>query len=235
MDATKLSVRPHVAWYVRWGMILPLLLVVAGAVWWAYHSGLEFAGFHRSETQQELQSLRTQVSSLAQENLALNSKIAQYEQQVQINQASNQETTKQLKDLNDENAHLQEDLAFFQNLTEAHGKEGDLAIHRLKLERDSMPGEYRLRMLLAQSGQRAKRFLGSYQLLVTLVENGQRITQTLPLPNQANLQFKLDFKYYQRVEQSLHFSPSAQLESVQIRVFEADSNEPKVRQNVSPT
>lgn len=61
-------------------------------------------------------------------------------EQIQIEQASNRETASQLKNLSDENVHLQEDLVFFQNLTATHGKEGELAIHRLKLERDKMPG-----------------------------------------------------------------------------------------------
>jgi septal ring factor EnvC (AmiA/AmiB activator) len=234
IDATQLSVRPYVAWYVRWGMFLPFVLAAAGLAWWAYDSGLEFAGFHRGQTQQELQQLHTQVTTLSQENIALNSKVAQYEQQIQINQASNLEIAKQLKNLNDENAHLREDLAFFQNLTETRGKEGELAIHRLRLEHDSMPGEYRVRMLLVQSGQRAKQFVGSYQLVATVLDNGQRTTQIFPATGEVDAQFKLNFKYYQRIEQTLHLPAAVQLESVQVRVFELDAREPKVRQNVSP-
>ncbi|MBW8079121.1 MAG: hypothetical protein HKM01_11035 [Gallionella sp.] len=235
IDATQLSVRPHVAWYVRWSIYVPFVLGAIGMAWWAYDSGLEFAGFHRGQAQQELEKLHTQVISLSQENATLNSKIAQYEQQIQIDQASSQETTRQLKTLNDENAHLQEDLAFFQNLTESRGKEGELGIHRLKLEHDSMPGEYRVRMLLVQSGQRAKQFVGSYQLVATLMENGQRTNRLFPGSGEGDDQFKLNFKYYQRVEQALHLPPAAQLESVQVRVFESDAHEPKARQTVSPT
>lgn len=235
IDATQLSVRPHVAWYVRWSIYIPFVLAAAGMAWWAYDSGLAIAGFHRGQTQQELESLRSQVDTLTQENVLLNGKVARYEQQIQIDQASNQETTKQLKNLNDENAHLQEDLAFFQNLTETRGKEGELAIHRLKLEHDSIPGDYRVRMLLVQSGQRAKQFVGAYQLVATLIENGQKSTLIFPAKTEANAQFKLDFKYYQHIEQVLHLPAAAQLESVQVRVFDTDAREPKLRQNVSPT
>ena len=98
-----------------------------------------------------------------------------------------------------------------------------------------MPGEYRVRMLLVQSGQRAKQFVGSYQLVATLVENGQKTNLIFPPPGEGDAQFKLNFKYYQRVEQALHLPAAAQLESVQVRVFESEAREPKVRQNVSPT
>jgi hypothetical protein len=235
IDATQLWVRPHVAWYVRWSIYVPFVLAAIGMAWWAYDSGLELAGFHRGQTQHELEQLHTQVATLTQDNIELNSKVAQYEQQLQIDQASSQETSKQLKALNDENAKLQEDLGFFQNLTETRGKSGELGIHRLRLDPDTMPGEYRLRMLLVQSGQRAKQFTGSYQLVATLVDNGQRSTLIFPVKDEDKTQFKLDFKYYQRIEQAIHLPPSAKLENVQVRVFESDAREPKVKQMVSPT
>ena len=98
-----------------------------------------------------------------------------------------------------------------------------------------MPGEYRLRMLLVQSGQRAKQFSGSYQLLVSVIENGKHTTLVFPATDGDKPQFKLDFKYYQRVEQALHLPPTAILENVQVRVFEGDAHEPKVRQTVTPS
>jgi len=80
------------------------------------------AGFHRGQTQEELSTLREQVAKLSVENVQLNKQVAQYERQIQMDQASVQETAKQTKNLNDENVRLQEDLAFFQNLTATRGK-----------------------------------------------------------------------------------------------------------------
>jgi hypothetical protein len=231
ISAPRLSVRPHVAWYLRWGMVLPFVLAALGFAWWAYGSGLELAGFHRGQAQEELSRLREQVAKLSVENVQLNNQVAQYERQIQIDQASAQETAKQTKNLNDENVRLQEDLAFFQNLTATRGKEGELAVHRLRLERDSMPGEYRVRMLLVQSGQRAKEFVGSYQLIASVLQNGQRTTQLFPREASGNAQFQLNFKYYQRVEQGIQLAPDAQLESVQVRIFEQGVREPRVRQS----
>lgn len=235
ISAPKLSVRPHMAWYLRWGLTLPFVLAALGLAWWAYGSGLELAGFHRGQAQEELTSLRERVAKLETENAELGKQIPQYERQIQIERASNQETAKQLKSLTDENARLQEDLAFFQNLTATRGKEGELAVHRLRLERDKMPGEYRLRMLLVQSGQRVKEFSGNYQLVATVFENGLRTTRVFPQELSGNDQFQLNFKYYQRVEQSIQLSPEAQLENVQVRVFEHGATEPKVRQNAIPS
>ena len=233
ISAPHMSVRPHIAWYVRWGMMLPFVLAAAALAWWAYDNGLELAGFHRGQAEQQLSKLHEQVAKLATENAQFSDKLAQYEREIQIEQASNQATTEQLKNLADENIHLQEDLVFFQNLTATSGKEGELGVHRLTLERDKMPGEYHLRMLLVQSGQRAKTFSGSYQLIATVKENGQSTTQVFPQDEPGNAQFKLSFRYYRRVEQSIQLPPDAQLENVQVRIFEQGVTEPKVRQNVS--
>jgi len=235
ISAPQMTVRPHIPWYLRWGMVLPFVLAAIGLAWWAYGSGLELAGFHRGQAQEELARLRDQVARLEAENAQLNNRVVQNERQIQIEQASNRETSSQLKNLSDENVQLQEDLVFFQNLTATRGKEGELGLHRLRLERDKMPGEYHLRMLLVQSGQRAKKFNGSYQLVATVMEKGMITTHVFPQDASGNAQFQLSFKYYQRVEQSIQLPPDAQLENVQVRIFEQGAIEPKVRQNVSPT
>lgn len=233
ISAPRLSVRPHLPWYLRWAIMLIFSLAAIGMARWAYDNGLEFAGFHRSQAEQEMSRLRDRVASLETENARLNDQLAQYERKIQIEQASNQATAEQLKNMSDENAHLQEDLAFFQNLTETQGKEGELGVHRLRLERDTMPGEYRLRMLLVQSGTRVKTFAGHYQLVATVTENGQSTTHVFPQDESGNAQFKLSFRYYQRIEQSIQLPPEMQLDNVQVRIFEQGASEPKVRQSVS--
>ena len=54
ISAQRLSVRPHVPWYVRWAIALPFLLVIGFTIWWAYDSGLELAGFHRGRAEKEI-------------------------------------------------------------------------------------------------------------------------------------------------------------------------------------
>ena len=225
--------RPHIAWYLRWGMMLPFVFAAVGLIWFAYDSGLEFAGFHRSEAQRELEELHSRVAKLTDENVQLNSKVVLYQQQIQMELGRSQETAKQLKNLNEDNSRLQEDLSFFQDLTASRGKEGELSILRLALERDKIPGEYRVRMLLAQSGQRVKEFTGGYQLVATFVQNGRKTTQQFPSEQSGDSQFKLNFKYYQHLEQNIRFPADAQLQSVQVRLFKQNAREPSVRQSVN--
>jgi hypothetical protein len=235
ISAPRLAVRPHVPWYVRWAIVLPFVLGAGGLVWWAYDSGLEFAGFHRGQAEHELTQLREQVAVLKVENAQLSGQAASFERQAQVEHAANQETGKQLKGLNEENARIQEDLAFFQSLTVAGEHEEELSIHRLKVEHDTLPGEYRYRLLLVQSGsQRAKDFQGSLQLLVNTQRNGKKAVIVFPQENPAEkAAYQLNFKYYQRVEHSFQLPLDTSVESIQVRVFEHGASEPKAQQNVS--
>ncbi len=240
ISAPRLAVRPHVPWYVRWAIILPFVLAAGGLVWWAYGSGLEFAGFHRGQVEQELAGLRAQVASLRDENTQLASQAASFERQAQIERAANLETARQLQGTNEENLRLKEDMTLFQNLTLSGTREGELSLQHFKVERDTLPGEYRYRLLLVQGGQRrTKPFQGNLQLLVNVLHNGKRSVMVFPQKNAAPLSsgedaaYQLNFKYYQRIERSFQLPLELSVESVQVRIFERDSGEPKVKQSVN--
>ena len=260
ISAPKMSVRPYVPWYLRWAITLPFILAAGWLVWWAYDSGLEFAGFHRGQAEQELAGLREQVVALKSENAKLASEAASFERQAQIERAANLETERQLQGISGENVRLQEDLRLFQNLTSTGVREGELSIQHLKLEHDTLPGEYRYRLLLVQGGQqRAKVFLGNLQLLVNVQHNGRRSVVVFPqvaaladdttpgngvsgigisrngVPDkgQEDAAYQLNFKYYQRIERSFRLPADVLVESVQVRIFERGSSEPKAKQSIT--
>lgn len=240
ISAPILAVRPHVPWYVRWAIALPFIFAASGLVWWAYDSGLEFAGFHRAQAEEELAGLHDQVTALTNENAQLASQVASYERQAQIERAANLETARQLQGVNEENIRLKEDLTLFQNLTVSGTREGDLSIQSLEIEHDTLPGEYRYRMLLVQGGQqRAKPFLGNLQLLVNVSRNDERSVVVFPRENTTaenaagDATYQLNFKYYLRIERSIQLPEDVSVEGIEVRVFERGSNEPKIKQSVS--
>lgn len=235
ISAPRLSVRPHVPWYVRWAITVPFIMAAGGMVWWAYDSGLELAGFHRGLAEKELEELRERVVYLEAENARMATKIASDERQAQIDRSAMLETAVQVKSLNEENARLQEDLSFFQNLPLTAGKEADLSIHRLKVEPDVLPGEYHCRLLLVQNvQQRGKEFQGSLQLLVNGEQDGKKVVIQFPQEDSPDVAtHQMNFKYYQRVDRVFKVPPEMRVESVQVRVFEKGAQVPKVKQTVA--
>jgi len=234
ISAPRLSVRPHVPWYVRWAIILPFIAAAGTLVWWAYDSGLELAGFHRSLAERELDGLRERVAFLETENATLANQVASFERQTQIERSALQETAIQIKSLNDENVRLKEDLSFFQNLPLTAGRDADLAVHRFKVERDPLVGEYHCRLLLVQNVQRrGKEFQGSLQLWVTGEQDGKKVVLQFPQSDSTEVAaHQLNFKYYQRIDRVFKVPDDMRIENVQVRVFEKGVSEPKVKQTV---
>lgn len=232
--APQLAVRPHLPWYVRWSLVIPFVVGAGWLIWWAYGSGLELAGFHREQAEDELSRLHRQVGELQNTNTKLNSQVVDFGRQIQMQLATIAEMERQLKSLNDEKAHLNEDLAFFQNLTQSGNREENLTIQRLKVERGSLPGEYHCGMLLVQGGQRPKDFHGNLQLVANVVHDNQNSVMVFPEKNSPEFAaYQLDFKYYQRVERTIQLPPGTTLESIQVRVYERGATEPKARQDAA--
>lgn len=229
--APKMTVRTHVAWYWRWlGMVaaLALSLVIAA---WLYDAGRKFAGFDRSEVEQELAQLRETVIRLEAEGKRLRSIADASESRLKIEQSAQSQIAAQVRVLEEQNTRLKEDLAFFENLTPAADK---LSIHRFKVEADALPGEYRYRLLVLQGGRRDKEFLGSLQLVISVQQNGR--DAMIVLPDQAsagNPGYRLRFKYFQRVEGAFKVAPTAKMLNVQIRVMEQGSDQTRTSENFS--
>ena len=233
ISAPRMSVRAAVPWYLRWLILIALTLVILFLSRAAYDFGKKFAGFDQSEADQEVQRLSETSAKMQQELAKMRGELAQSERQLQMERATYADLVKQMKTLTEENAGLKEDLAFFQTLMPSGGKEGGVAVNRFMVQNDALPGEYRYRLLLTQTGQRSKDFQGSLQFVVNLQQDTRKIVMTLPAEGEADKAIKLNFRFYQRVEGTFRVTSGAVVKSVQVRVFENGSTEPKLTQAVN--
>ena len=225
--------RTQIAWYWRWLAIIMVITMLIALAWWMYDSGRKFAGFDSGLAERELGRQAELNARLQTENAALRQEVAASERQLQIERSTYGDLAKQVKDLSDENTSLKEDLAFFQSLLSAGSKEA-VSIYRFNVEPDSLPGEYRYRLLLLQMGPRQKEFQGKLQFVVDVLQNGQKSVMTIPERNQGDLEaYNINFKYYQRVEGSFRVESGAVATSVQVRVFENGANDAKLTQTVN--
>ena len=199
-----------------------------------YDFGKKFAGFDQSEADQEVQRLGASNAKMQQELEKSRGELAQSERQLQMERATYGDLVKQMKALAEENAGLKEDLAFFQTLMPSGGKEGGVAVNRFLVQNDALPGEYRYRLLLTQSGQRSKDFQGRLEFVINLQQDNKKVVMTLPPDDDKDGKgYKLNFRFYQRVENTFRVAPDAVVKSMQVRVFEAGSTEPKLTQTVN--
>jgi hypothetical protein len=231
--APRVAVRTHVAWYWRWLGLTLLGAMVVGMGWLTYDFGMEFAGFRKSEAQRAMARLNEEIRRRDAELVELRARVAEAERKLQIERATYGDLARQVKTLTGENAALKEDLAFFQSLMAAGGREGAITINRFRVQPDALPGEYRYRLLLVQTGQRVKEFRGKLQFVLNLEQGERKFVLTLPPDgDQKAGEFQLSFRFFQRVEGTFRVSPDAVVRSMQVRVFENGATQPRLTQTV---
>jgi hypothetical protein len=231
--AARVAVRPQRPVYLRWLAIALLTVLALGLSWGMYDAGRKFSGFDKNEIPFDSDRLSQLNSRLQQNNDELRMKVAGLERQLQMDLVARQDITKHVKNLEDENIRLKEDLAFFQNLGSVSGKtEQRVSIGRLKLERGQLPGEYRYSLLLVQGGQRTKDFQGSLEFVVNFLQNGEKMVTPLASESPTKA-FNISFKFYERVERSFRLPPDAIVESMQVKVFENGVAQARLMQTVN--
>ena len=233
ISTPRVAIRPQTPPYVRWLVIAILAILALGLSWGMYETGRKFAGFDKTETSDELNRLSQMNTRLKRDNEELRMKLAGLDRQLQMDIVAREDIAKQVKILENENIRLKEDLAFFQNLGAGGGKsEQKVSIGRLKLERGKLPGEYRYVLLLVQSGPRAKDFQGSLEFAVHFQQNGEKMMTPIASDSSAAM-LDVNFRFYQRIENTFHLPPDAIVDGMQVKVFEKGVSQARLMQTVN--
>ena len=234
INAPKVAVRAHMPWYMRSLVLGAVAVAVIAASWATYHYGREFAGFRKSEIESEMKRLNVLTEKQSREIDSLRARLASAESQRQIEAVTYGDLAKQVKLLSNENATLKDDLAFFQSLLPTAGHDDAIALGRLKVNPDAVPGEFKYHMLLVQGGQRPPDFQGHVQVVVTALQGTEKVVLALPPVADGKLrEFQLNFKSFQRVEGAFKLAPGAVVKTVQVRVYQNGSSAPKLTKSVT--
>jgi hypothetical protein len=234
--APRVEIHTQIPWYWRWAGIAVLVGIAAAAAAWIYDAGRRYAGFDRSEVLQELHGVRNELDSARAELERLRAIANAADSRVSIERTAQQKLAQQVGALEQENARVREELAMFEHMLASEERHTQtLAIYRFKVEPDVLPGEYRSRLLLlTPTARRGRDFTGRLELVVSLQEGGQGAMMSFPEPGDgAAPSFRLAFKYFRRVEGTFRVSPKAKVESVQVRVYETGSSQPRATHSVS--
>jgi hypothetical protein len=228
--APRVAIHSQIPWYWRWIGFAVLLGVAAASAAWIYDAGRRFAGFDRSEVTDELSVVRRSLEETQGELERLRAVANAADSRVSIERTAQQNLAQQIRVLEHDNARLKEELATFESMLSSEARNAQaLTVHRFKVEPDLLPGEYRYRLLLLTPSTRRERdFHGRLELVVNLTEGGR--SAIMSFPEQADAEaaaFKLGFRYFKRVEGTFRVSPKAKVESVQVRIYEGGSMQPR--------
>jgi len=234
--APRVAVHSHIPWYWRWIGIAVLLGISAASAAWIYDAGRRYAGFESSEAHQELAKVRDELSDARAELERLRAITNAADSRLSIERTAQQKLALQIRALEQENARVREELATFEGMLSSEARNvASLSIYRFRVEPDVLPGEYRYRLLLlTPSTRRDRDFTGRLELVVSLQEGGQSAMMSFPEPADAGAAaFRLAFKYFRRVEGTFRVNPKAKVDSVQVRVYETGTNQPRATHSVS--
>ncbi len=236
ISAPKVAVRTHVPWYLRWLLLAVLLAFSVALAAWMYDAGRRFAGFDRSEVQDELVGMRQELDVTRGELAGLRAIANAADAKMSIERTAQVKLAQQIRLLEQDNARLREDLAIFERMLSADaGGAQALTIQRLKVEPDGLPGEYRFRMLLLTGNRRDRgEFQGRLELLVGVQQEGRNAIILVPDRAAADAPaFKLAFRSFSRVEGTFRVDPKARVGTVQVRIFETGTAQAKATQSVT--
>lgn len=232
MQAARVAVRPHLPWYWRWCAIGCTAAAAAGLLWIAYQYGQSYATAYTPEESQHT-AADAQKPPLEVADAALRSELAMAARQLQIERAAQTDLARQVKALTQENAQLKEDIAVLQAISAPGSRTDGISVSSARVEPNGV-GEYVYRIVLVQTGSRAKPFQGSYQLVVTLDQGGVRGGMTIPeAADQHGGAYKLDFRVHQRIDGTFKVTPGVEVRSVQLRVYEGKQVQPKVMRTIA--
>ncbi len=234
--AHRVAVRSTLPWYWRWLGIAALLGISVVSAAWIYDAGRRFAGFDQNEVQEELSRATRELDAAQKELQRLRAIANAADARLSIERTAQQKLAQQIRVLEQDNARVREELATFEGMLTSEARTGNApSIYRFKVEPDVLPGEYRYRLLLVTPSSRRERdFSGRLELVVSLQEGGQNVMMSFPEQADAGAAaFKLAFKYFRRVEGSFRVNPKAKVESVQVRVYETGSSQPRATHSVA--
>jgi multidrug efflux pump subunit AcrA (membrane-fusion protein) len=234
--APRVAVHSHVPWYWRWTGVAVLVGVAAASAAWFYDAGRRYAGFERSELEQQLAGIQSELQDARGELESLRAVASAADSRVAIERTTQQKLAQQIRTLEQENARVREELATFESMISSDARHAStLSIYRFKVEPDLLPGEYRYRLLLVTPSTRRERdFSGRLELVVNLTEGERSAMMSFPESADADAgAFRLAFKYFRRVEGTFRVNPKAKVESVQVRVYETGATQPRATHSVS--
>jgi hypothetical protein len=227
----RVAIRAELAWHwqmAMWAAVGAILIAIGYAL---YDTGRRFGSPDSQVLESERGTLRQRIASMEEELERLRAIAVSTDSRVQVEKTAQAQLAKQLKTVEEENTRLKEELAFFENLVPG-SKDDRMTIHRFRVEPNGTPGEYRYRMLvMAGTAREGREFNGTVQLVVNVQRDDRNAVIMLPEGRATDASYRLTFKRMQRVEGMFRVEPTVKVRTVQVRVLENGSSQPRATES----
>jgi len=219
VSAPRVAVRTQLPWALRAGVLLVAVLIAAAGLAAVYRYARDVGQPDHGTILAELEDARIQLQRLTADRDRFAAEAVQIENQLRVEHATREGIAVQMKTLEEDNARLRADLAFFESLLPAPAAARGVVIRSFQLQPDIDEATLRYRLLVQQSGRPDRDFVGTVVLKVSLQQDGRSTVLQLPdAAHPAAGPAPLSFRHYQRVEGSFSVPLGAVVRSVQVTI-----------------
>ncbi len=215
ISAPRMAVRSALPWPLRWAAMAIVLGFCAAIGLWAFELGKDLAGIDDG-AREELTRVQSQVATLRAERDQARSQADTATSMLTMEKAAQDKLAAQVRQLQDENRALRDDLGFFERLIPAAGNEA-VAVRGLQAEMVT-PQQLRWQVLVMQSARNPAEFNGRLELVLAGTQGGKPWTQTLPAGPQA-----LALRQYRRLDGVVDLPPQVVVKNLTVRVLDGSA------------
>ena len=221
ISAPRMAVHSAMPWPVRWAIVALVFGFCAAIGLWAFDFGRDIAGLENG-TQTELLQLREKVKTLQTD---MDAAIEQRNQAQSIantagalvaaEKASSERLAAQVKQLDDDNRRLRDDLGFFEKLIPASATEA-VAIRGMQAEAVA-DGKIRWQVLVIQSKKNAPALTGRLEVSFSGTLAGKPWSSPAP-----GTSVPLNVQQYGRLEAVFEVPAQVSIKGMSAKVFEGN-------------
>ena len=212
ISAPSMAIRSAIPWPIKWALAAVMLGFCAAIALWAFEFGKDLAGIDQGEKEQ-LAALQIEVTKLRSERDKAQSIANVSGISIATERATQEKLTQNVKQLEQENQKLRDDLGFFERLIPSTTSEA-LAIRGLQAE--TLPSnQLKWQVLVLQSAKNPVEFKGKLEVIANGTLQGKAWSTSLP---SGALGF--DVKQFRRLDGLLDLPPQVIVKSLTVRVMD---------------
>jgi hypothetical protein len=219
VSGPRVAVRTQLPWPLR-ALIALIALSLAFAAGLASSEIMRGVGrTERTAQGAEPDRLRSQLAQALVDRDRESAAAVNWENRLKVERSAQEQVRVQVKMLEDENARLKGDLAFFESLLPMPVDAKGVVIRSFRVQADAEPTSLRYRLLVQQSGKPERDFVGEVTLTINLQDGGRTAVLQLPDPAMPSAgPTPLSFRHYQRLEGNFPVPAGATVRSVLVRI-----------------
>jgi hypothetical protein len=202
------------------------VLFTLGVLYGAFELGRYDAGFRVVDSVRGALSASARIRSLEQENEQQRSQLEAAEVARRVDREGYKQVERSLGDMQSQIARLNQDLSFYRGLVQPNSVIR-VKVQQMQIVPDTVPGQYRLKFVLMQTGKPDSVVAGSAAITVDGLLQGKPSALSFGqlAPNQR-VSLAYSFRYFQDYDEPIELPPGFEPTRVGVEIHSAKDKDP---------